>query len=273
MLLLRLALLAGPALAASGTVWATPHDSYSSSVGVLGCFINTNRVAYWPDSVSCSNICVALSHAGRTVHLLRVDQSQGAHDISYDAWNYLITGESATKDPVSGGAVSMTYQDVDAAQCAHLINTKDAKLPLSASNSMNFLAECLGDDNSYVAQNHVLYNILDATCQYGYDEVCSLTDFPAQNQPNCTHQLGVPRVLTTLPVWNIMYPTGEKVRVGTVGNASYTAGAPVPTSSSPVSSSHGGGDDDDDDEEDAAVGVRPVLWAVIGAVAAATMLQ
>ena len=35
------------------TISITPHDSYSSSVGVLGCKINTDRVAYWPGAVSC----------------------------------------------------------------------------------------------------------------------------------------------------------------------------------------------------------------------------
>ena len=59
----------------SGAVWATPHDSYSSSIGVLGCKVNTNRVAYWPGSVDCNNICVSLSYEDRSVNLLRVDQS------------------------------------------------------------------------------------------------------------------------------------------------------------------------------------------------------
>lgn len=277
-------LFAVPVLAEWGTVWATPHDSYSSSVGVLGCFINTNRVAYWPDSVSCSNICVSLTYGKRTVNLLRVDQSQGAHDVSYDAWNYLITGESATRDPTSGGAVAMMYEDVDPSQCAHLINTKDSKIPLSASNSMDFLAECLGDESSYVAQNHVLYNILDATCQYGYDETCTLNDYPAQNQPSCPHALGVPVVLSSLPVWNIMYPTGERVRVGTTANASYTAGAPTTAttmsssssssgSSSGSSSSNSGSNSGSGKKKNAAAGVRPALWTALGGVVAVAMLQ
>lgn len=50
-------LLAGAttrAVADSGTVWATPHDSYSSSVGVLGCKVNTDRIAYWPNANQAS---------------------------------------------------------------------------------------------------------------------------------------------------------------------------------------------------------------------------
>lgn len=203
------------AAAASGTIPATPHDSYSSSVGVLGCKIDTNRVAYWPDSVSCDNICVSVSYGGRQVYLLRIDQSGGAHDMSYDAWNYLYTGYSATEKPTAGGAISMEYSDVDASECASLIKTKGSKLPLSAANSMDFLASCLEQTGSWVGENYVLYNILDPTCLYGYDETCTLDDFPAQNQPTCPHELGDPVLLTGDPVYNIEYPTGKTVMVTT----------------------------------------------------------
>lgn len=47
--------------------------------------VNTNRVAYWPMSVGCDNLCVKVSNGDRSVNLLRVDQSGGAYDISYDA--------------------------------------------------------------------------------------------------------------------------------------------------------------------------------------------
>ena len=43
------------------TISVTPHDAYSSSVGVLGCKINTDRVAYWPSAVSCDKMCVRVS--------------------------------------------------------------------------------------------------------------------------------------------------------------------------------------------------------------------
>ncbi|KAI1376617.1 hypothetical protein F4677DRAFT_419058 [Hypoxylon crocopeplum] len=193
-----------------GAVWVTPHDSYSSSVGVLGCKINTNRVAYWPGSVDCSSICVALSYGGRSVNLLRIDQSQGAHDVSYDAWNYLYTGFSATEKPTAGGAVAMTFTNVDAAACADLIHTDDSKLPLSAANSMNFLASCLAQPDSWVAQNYVLYNILDSACSWGHDEECTL-DWPAANQASCPSGLGDPAALTSAPVYNIKYPSGQTV--------------------------------------------------------------
>jgi hypothetical protein len=199
---------------ASGTVWATPHDSYSSSVGVLGCKINTNRVAYWPGAVDCSNICVSLSYAGRSVNLLRIDQSGGAYDVSYDAWNYLYTGYSARDKPTAGGALPMEFKNRDASDCADLIHTSGKKLPLSAANSMNFLASCLDQPGSWVAKNYVLYNILDAICTYGYDEECKL-DWPAANQATCPSGLGMPNALRSAPVYNILYPSGKTALAGT----------------------------------------------------------
>ena len=191
----------------------TPHDSYSSSVGVLGCKIDTNRVAYWPDAVDCTNLCVKLSYQSREVHLLRVDQSGGAHDVSYDAWNYLYTGHSATQDPTAGGGIAMEYENVDASECRDMIHTHGHKLPLSAANSMDFLASCLNQPDSWVAKNYVLYNIVDPICTLGYDEVCKL-DWPQENQATCPHTLGLQNPLKGDPVYNIEYPSGDKVLAG-----------------------------------------------------------
>ncbi|KAK1982937.1 hypothetical protein LZ30DRAFT_589494 [Colletotrichum cereale] len=208
-----------PAVVADGTVWATPHDSYSSSVGVLGCKINTDRVAYWPGSVDCDNLCISLSYDDgvnnkRTVKLLRIDQSQGAHDVSYDAWNYLYTGNSAKEAPVAGGPLPMQYAELPADECRSLLRTKDKKLALSASNSMNFLASCLARPGSWVAKNYALYNALDSICSWGYDEVCEL-DWPAANQPTCKHSLGMPVALKDAPVYNVQYPSGDVVVAST----------------------------------------------------------
>ena len=41
-------------LASAESIWVTPHMQYSSSVGVPGCLIDTNRVAYFPQPVSCT---------------------------------------------------------------------------------------------------------------------------------------------------------------------------------------------------------------------------
>jgi len=199
--------------ASSGTAWVTPHESYSSSVGVLGCKVNTDRIAYWPNSIDCTNLCVELSYQGRTVHLLRIDRSEGAHDVSYDAWNYLYTGYSATEKPAAGGATAMEYKDVDISHCADLIYTDDGKMPFSAANSMNFIASCLDQTESWVGNNYVLYNILDPICLWGNDERCDL-DWPAANQAACPHPLGTPSVLEDTPVWNVQYPTGKRVKAG-----------------------------------------------------------
>ena len=180
----------------------TPHDSFSSSVGVLGCKINTSRVAYWPGPVDCNDICVRVTHDTRALTLLRVDSSTAAFDISYDAWNILAFGVSATESPQVGGGVMMTYETVAAEECRELLD--NGNLPLSAANSMNFLHECLQQPNTFVAQHHRLYNILDPTCKYGIDEVCALHD--GANQPECPGVLGSNSVLD-LPMNEVSYGT------------------------------------------------------------------
>ncbi|KAK4139571.1 uncharacterized protein C8A04DRAFT_15741 [Dichotomopilus funicola] len=195
-------------LAAGESLGITSHDKYSSSVGVLGGKINTNRVAYWPMSVDCKNICVRVSHAGRSVDLLRIDQSGSAHDISYDAYNFLVSGKSATENPITGGAVNMDISNVPADNC--LQHLKAGGLPLSASNSMNFLSSCLGQANSWVARNYRLFNIQDPVCHWGYDEQCSL-DLNFSNQPKCPHALGSTNGRLPDTVFNIGYGTGKVV--------------------------------------------------------------
>ena len=207
LLTLRITLLA--ALAAADTHGITPHVQYSSSVGVLGCKIDTNRVAYWPMSVDCDNICVRVSYAGRSVELLRIDQSGGAFDISYDAYNYLVSGKSARESPVAGGPVNMDVQNLLAENCAHYFRAGGG-LPLSASNSMSYVASCLQVPSSFVARNHTLWNIQDPVCHWGYDEPCSL-DLVKSNQPSCPHGLGTTNGRLPDTVFNIEYPSGARV--------------------------------------------------------------
>ncbi|KAH6897335.1 hypothetical protein B0T10DRAFT_182707 [Thelonectria olida] len=191
----------------AGSASMTPHDMYSSSVGVLGCKINTNRVAYWPSSVGCDDICVKVSNAGRSVYLLKIDQSGGAHDISYDAWNYLKCGKSATESPQTGGGENFDYEEVHASKCAHLLD--DGKLPLAAANAMNYVASCISQPNSWVAKNYQLYNVLDPVCKYGVDEKCAL-NLAVSNQPICPSGLGSNAALN-LKVSNVLYSTGKVV--------------------------------------------------------------
>ncbi|KAI5455687.1 hypothetical protein BGZ63DRAFT_468458 [Mariannaea sp. PMI_226] len=186
----------------SGFTYVTPHDQYSSSIGVLGCKINTNRVAYWPGSVGCDDICVHLVYEDREVYLLRIDTSEGAYDISYDAWNYLGFGKSAIQEPHQGGGFEVQYEFVDSTNCKHLL--EDGTLPLSAANSMNYLFSCLAQPQSWTANNYVLYNIFDPICKYGVDECCWLG---LDNLPVCPSGLGSLAQLN-LKVENIEYGTG-----------------------------------------------------------------
>ncbi|RBR26541.1 uncharacterized protein FIESC28_00658 [Fusarium coffeatum] len=190
----------------SGFASITPHDMYESSVGVLGCKIDTNRVAYWPSSVDCNNICVRVSNEGRSVYLLKIGSSSSAHDISYDAWNYLGFGSSATKDPHMDGGIAMNYEYVHASKCRDILD--NGKLPLAAANSMNYVTSCLRDPKSWVAQNYQLYNIHDSVCKHGVDEKCHL-NLDVSNQPECPSGLGSQKELN-MNVENIMYGTGEK---------------------------------------------------------------
>ncbi|KAK5992156.1 hypothetical protein PT974_05556 [Cladobotryum mycophilum] len=190
------------------TASMTPHDSYSSSIGVLGCKINTNRVAYWPMPVDCDNICVKLTYEDRSLTLLRIDQSGGAHDISYESWNWLAFGKSATADPHTGGGIDMQWSYVPVSECASILD--NGKLPLTASNSMDYVASCLSQPNSWVAKNHKLVNMIDPLCKYGFDEECSL-NLSVSNQPNCPHTLGLMNSPTGQHVTNIAYSTGKEV--------------------------------------------------------------
>ena len=107
----------------------------------------------------------------------------------------------------------MEYETVDPWYCAPLIHTDGNKLPLSAANSMNYLSSCLADSSSFVARNHILYNILDSICTWGYDETCSL-DMSVSNQASCPHTMGTPAALSGCPVYNIRYPSGTRVVAG-----------------------------------------------------------
>ncbi|KAF1967949.1 hypothetical protein BU23DRAFT_279957 [Bimuria novae-zelandiae CBS 107.79] len=186
----------------------TPHEQYSSSIGVLGCLIDTNRVAYWPMQPDCNNLCMRVTANGRTVNLLQIDTSGGAFDISYDAWNYLNVGASATQTPTQGGGIPAEYEVAPMSECASIIKTPDGKLPLMAANSINTYVGC--PVGSWLHDNSALYNIQTSGCKYGYNEVCNL-DLAVSNQPACPHMLGAMNPLTGLDVMNVQYGTGALV--------------------------------------------------------------
>ncbi|EGU78792.1 hypothetical protein FOXB_10698 [Fusarium oxysporum f. sp. conglutinans Fo5176] len=150
---------------------------------------------------------VDVSHDGRSVNLLKIDSSGSAHDISYDAWNYLVSGRPASEDPQKGGGIVMNYEYVHASKCQDLL--EDGKPPLSAANSMNDLAGCLGEPQSWVASNFVLYNINDPVCKYGVNEKCHL-NLAISNHAECPSGLGSTSKLN-LNVKNIIYGSGKSV--------------------------------------------------------------
>lgn len=106
--LLILAAMGQASSSSSGsTISVTPHTMFSSSIGVLGCKIDYNRVAYWPSMPDCDNMCAKLTYQGNSLNVLHIDQSGGAHDISWDAYSQLVCGEPATTGKCTGGGVDM----------------------------------------------------------------------------------------------------------------------------------------------------------------------
>ncbi|KAK3342276.1 hypothetical protein B0H65DRAFT_539997 [Neurospora tetraspora] len=197
----------GTKLAAAGQIWLTPHDQYSSSVGVLGCKVDINHMAYWPEAIGCDDICVEVTAFDRTVTLLRVDNSVGAHDISFNNWNYLETGYPATvKNQIKPSeGFTASYKTVDP----------------NNSTSINYISNCvLNAPNSWIAKNFELWNIYDSQCNLGYNEICETPDFKnGFNQAKCTHTLGSQNPLAGQDVWNIRYPSGDFVEVKGPGQA------------------------------------------------------
>lgn len=190
-------------LASAESVSVTPHEQFSSSVGVLGCLIDTNRVAYFPSFPSCKKPCLRLTNKdqGREVTVLHIDSSEGAHDISYDAWNYLKTGKSAKDDPQQGSGIDVETEQLslDDDECKALLNETDGKIPIMAK-SPQWGMEC--------PDNVEFRNIGTATCTTGKDEKCELSG----NQVKCpSGDSAATGKLEGMMVQNIEYGTGEVV--------------------------------------------------------------
>ncbi|KAF4506468.1 hypothetical protein G6O67_006550 [Ophiocordyceps sinensis] len=156
-----------------GPVDVTPHVQYSSSVGALGCMINITRVAYWPGSPGCNDICMKLTSekTGRSLHLLRVDTSGGAtRDISYDAWNDL-TGMTA------GGKEPMTWEWADMSACSDLL--RGGKMPIAYPSGVGWASGCLakadqeGSSPNWLSQNYALFEYADMQCKGGTGAACT----------------------------------------------------------------------------------------------------
>jgi len=189
----------------------TPHQQYSSSVGVLGCKIDPNRVAFWPSPIDCNKICVKVTEpgSGRSVTLLKIDQTRGAYDISYDAWNYLLVGQSAAENPQTGGGLAVDYEDVPGDECLPNLRDANGRLALTAASSVDFAVGC--PPGSWVGDNLELVNIYEPVCLHGHDEVCTL-DLDVSNQPACAHTLGSMDPLGGHAVMVPEYGTGKMVQ-------------------------------------------------------------
>lgn len=143
-------------LATSGSVYATPHSQFSSSIGVLGCKVDTNRIAYWPVWPDCTDMCVKLTFGSRSRTVLHIDTSGGAHDISFDTFQYLAFGSSATASPAildAEAGANMDYEIVDMSECADIITSDTGKLSFIA-NSPNQVDSCrTNEPGSWLADN------------------------------------------------------------------------------------------------------------------------
>lgn len=190
-------------LASAESISVTPHEQFSSSVGVLGCLIDTNRVAYFPNFPSCEKPCLRLKDKehGREVTVLHIDSSEGAHDISYDAWNYLSTGSSAKDDPTQGAGIEVESEQLslDDEECKALLKETDGKIPVMAK-SPQWGMEC--------PDAVEFRNIGTSTCTTGKDEVCKING----NMVDCPSgdAAGVAQ-LDGMTVQNIEYGTGKVV--------------------------------------------------------------
>jgi hypothetical protein len=188
------------------SAYVTGHDSYSSSIGIVGAKINTNRVAYWPTEPDCDKFCLKVSHEGRSLHLLHIDHSGEAHDISYDAWNYLTFGKYAKEEPHYGGGTTMDYEYVPAEECKDLLH--NGKLPfIAGSPNQVFVCKKPENLNSYTAKNYELFNLNTQSSNTGWDEECILE--PGANQAKCPHPPDLNRP-SGLKVVNIAAGTGKE---------------------------------------------------------------
>ncbi|KAL2108572.1 hypothetical protein VUR80DRAFT_3622 [Thermomyces stellatus] len=183
----------------------TPHQQYSSSIGVPGCLIDTNRVAYFPTQPSCTEPCVRIMHpeSERQLTLLHIDRSGGAYDISYDAWNYLKSGAGAKEGPETGAAVNMEIVPValDDEQCQALLEQTGGKIPNMAI-SPNWVIEMCADMDKVV-----FYNFMTQSCTIGSDEVCQLDG----QVMKCPRGVGAVDDYDGPTVTDIAYGTGEDV--------------------------------------------------------------
>lgn len=204
-------------LATSGTVYVTPHSQFSSSIGVLGCKVDTNRIAYWPVWPDCTNMCIKLTFGSRSRTILHIDTSGGNHDISFDTFQYLAFGSSATASPAilnADAGANMDYEIVDMSECSDIIKSDTGKLSFIAV-SPNQVNSCSTQSGSWLADNFELRNIANSQCQYGIDEVCNLDDTTGTATcPSGVGTNGNAALSPAQPVTDYIAPCGVKATAG-----------------------------------------------------------
>lgn len=156
----------------------TPQADYASSLGILGCKVNTDLVVSWPKAADCESLCVRITTNTRSLHLLQVDQSISAYGISNYVFDILISGENR---PAGEGAL-IEYEFVSTRECSHIL--LEEALPLSADIGLGFLTQCLSNSSTWVAQNYRLFNFHDSQCREGSEEECDL-DLNIRQRPFC----------------------------------------------------------------------------------------
>lgn len=204
-------------LPSSGTVYVTPHSQFSSSIGVLGCKVDTNRIAYWPYWPDCTNMCIKLTFGSRSKTILHIDASGGAHDISFDAFQYLAFNSSATASPAilnANAGVNMDYKIVDMSECSDIIKSDTGKLSFLAV-SPNQIVSCQDQNGSWVADNFEVRNIANSQCQYGVDEVCTFDDTTGTSTcPSGVGTKGTVALSPAQPVIDYIAPCGVTATAG-----------------------------------------------------------
>jgi hypothetical protein len=167
-----------------GTVLLDSHVEYSSSTGVIGCLIDTNRVAYWPGVPPCDDPCIRLAAPnGRTIHVLHIDQSQGSFDISMDAFKTLKYGpgwRSINTQPESKWD-GVQYEYVSMKECAGIL--PNGTLPVVAKSPNKYIECARSEPQSFWATSTQLYDIDDPGCLRGLMQTCELLDL--DEMPKC----------------------------------------------------------------------------------------
>ncbi|KAF2115148.1 hypothetical protein BDV96DRAFT_646997 [Lophiotrema nucula] len=189
--------------ALAGTPVSIKPHPFFSSWGVLGCKININRVAYWPFQPDCNKPCIKLTASnGNSLHVLHIDKSGGSYDISYDAWNYLSTGVSATVNPTYGGAIQAEYESVSMDNCKDIIKTSDGSLPVMAGNPDPYT---LCPPGTWSHDHVSFWNFGSQDCSMGVDEQCTMPP-GVGSQAQCPTFGGASKVNCAMRIKNLLTP-------------------------------------------------------------------